>query len=301
MRNAWLVFFALAGCRAPASRPHAASHAPPVESTSAAAPSQASEPPPPPSATAPPPHPSTTLSPAALTNLQKKWPRATVQSAVQARTPSGVEIIALVWEAAPTPETRCPAESELTSAYDIQSCTGFIGALGGDADAVRLRDDAIVDVFPLTPLFADDNPAGVEIAGKRGKRQTYLPRDYALELYDLDGDGYATEFLLQIGNAPYAEIGYWVGLGIFGGRLGPAVLRKGAPLVAARAAWLDLASKGRGVSQYYCGARCGNSGTRWTLERGAGHRVVSREFWSCTPDDEKSWKPAPEPDGACER
>jgi hypothetical protein len=207
--------------------------------------------------------------------------------------------LALVWEDAPAPEARCRPE-DTWSAFDIQSCSGFNGTLTGAADLARFRSAELVELYPLRQFFqTDDNPSGVEIEGRRGARAAFVPKDEQLELHDVDGDGYATELLLHVGNAPYAIIEYWAAIGILGDHLGTPRGSDQRPLVATKAAWLDLEKTGRGTSQLYCGARCGDTATRWVLERPHRGRIVQREFWTCTPDVAASWRLGP-PTKSCD-
>jgi len=230
------------------------------------------------------------LTPLQFAQLAKRFPRETTQSVMEIETQHGDETLALVWEEPPSPEARCPIE-EQWSAYDIQSCSGFKGSLAGAADLVRFRGAELLEVLPLRPFFeSDDNPSGVEVEGHRGARAVFIPGDYHPELHDVDGDGHATELLVHVGNGPYAIVEYWAAIGVFSDHLGTPRGSDRRPLVATRAAWLDLEKTGRGSSELYCGARCGNTATRWVLERSATGRIVQREFWTCTPDVSASWR-----------
>jgi hypothetical protein len=205
----------------------------------------------------------------------------------------------LVWEDAPAPEGRCPPEATW-SAYDIQSCTGFKDSLAGIADLLRFDESRLVEVFPLAPFFEHDaNPSGVEVDGHRGARSSFIPPDYRLALYDLNGDGRASEILLHTSNGPYAILEHYVAVGLFHGTLETPKTTKGDVIAVGRDAWESLERTGRGSSQLYCGARCASTATRWVIQRNARGLVSQREFWTCTPDVEKSWK-AGEPTGPCE-
>jgi hypothetical protein len=237
---------------------------------------------------------------AQLDVLVARFSHARVQSIATAKTNNGMETLALVWEEPPTPEARCPPE-QTWSAFDIQSCTGFLGTLTGIADLVRLREHELLEVFPLRQFFeTDDNPSGVEIDGHRGAHAAFVPGEDRLELHDVDGDGHATEWLLHVGNGPYAIIEYWAAIGIVAGRLGTPRGSDHRPLVATKAAWLDLEKTGRGTTQLYCGARCDNTATRWVIERPHRGVIVQHDFWTCTPDVAASWRPGP-PHGSCDQ
>lgn len=228
---------------------------------------------------------------AELDALLKRFPHARVQSSAETHTASGSETLALVWEEPPAPEARCRPE-DTWSAYDIQSCTGFKGALMGVANVVRFRGTELLEVFPLRRFFqTDDNPSGVEVDGHRGAHAAFIPADARLELHDVDGDGYATEFLLHVGNGPYASVEYWAAIGILAGHLGTPLGADRRSLVATKAAWLDLEKAGRGTTELYCGARCGNTATRWVLERPRRGVIAQRDYWSCTPEVAASWRP----------
>lgn len=232
--------------------------------------------------------------------LLARFPHARVQSSATAETNSGSETLALVWEDPPVVETRCPPE-QTWSAFDIQSCSGFKGTLAGIADVVRFRGDELSEILSLRQFFqTDDNPSGVEIDGHRGAHAAFISKDDGLELHDVDGDGHATEWLLHVGNGPYAIIEYWAAIGIVAGHLGTPRGPDRRPLVATKAAWLDLEKTGRGTSQLYCGARCGNTASRWVLERPRRGTIVQHEFWTCTPDVAASWRPGP-PNGSCDQ
>jgi hypothetical protein len=220
-----------------------------------------------------------------------------VQSVANIHTRAGDETLALVWDEPPVPEARCPDEKNW-SAYDIQSCSGFKGALMGKAELARFRARDSLELLSLQQFFqSDDNPSGVELEGRRGAHACFIPSDYRLELHDVDGDGYATELLLHVGNGPYASVEYWTAVGVFGDRLETPRGSDRRPLAATREAWLNLEKTGRGTSELYCGARCANTATRWVLERRRGGKIVEQDFWSCTPDVETSWRPG---HGSCD-
>ena len=195
--------------------------------------------------------------------------------------------MALVWERPPSSKSDCRDPNKWT-AYDEQSCKGYEGNLSGAADLVRFGEGRPPEYMALAALFdASDNPTG----GRR--RKAFLPKDFSFRLLDLDGDGYRTEFLLHVGNGPYAMIAYWVALGVVGDRLSTleavrASGRAGAPLVATAEAWESLALSGRGEYESYCGARCANTAHRWVIERTASHSLLEHVYWSC---DSNSWTP----------
>lgn len=231
-------------------------------------------------------------------SLKKRFPAARVQSAVAVPTVHGTATMALVWEQEPAPETLCPPEGKWT-AFDMQSCVGFKGALAGRADLVRFDGATLGETFSLSAFFGTaDNPSGVDPA-HRGPLVAYIPRDYRLVLYDFNGDGRASETLLHVGNGPYAMIRYLAAVGLFRDRLESPKTQQGRPVVDDLDAWLSLEKTGRGASQIYCGARCGNTAMRWVIQRNARGLVDEHAFWTCTPDDEASWKPG-ESNGACE-
>jgi hypothetical protein len=222
--------------------------------------------------------------------LKNRFPNSEVQSAIEVQTRDGPQVFALVWKNPPKAEDRCPPESDWT-AYDVQSCTGFAAALAGSAALLRFVGDVLADSFPLSQFFQHDaNPSGIEKEGKRGPRNSFIPREYVLEPRDLNADGFSNEFLFHVGNGPYAMMAHWVAVGLLRDKLDAVRGGNDSPLIASREAWLDLATKGHGTSELYCGARCANTARRWTLDRAANGTITERQFWTCTPDDPKSWK-----------
>lgn len=235
-------------------------------------------------------HTVTRLEGAQRAALNKRFPHAEVQSAITAEARTGAQVFALIWEAPPKLEDRCPPENDWT-AYDIQSCSGFAGSLAGSAVLVRFAGDALVDTFALDQFFQHDaNPSGVEKAGKRGQRHSFIPKDYALEPRDLNADGFSNEFLFHVGNGPYAMMTHWVAVGLLRDKLDAVRSASAEPIIATREAWFDLARTGRGTSELYCGTRCANTARRWTLARAPSGTITERRFWTCTPDEPTSWK-----------
>lgn len=234
-----------------------------------------------------------------MAQIRKRFPKGQVHDAVQISIGTRAETLALVWRSAPTRERRCPPEADW-SAWDAQACTGFKDALSGSADVAHFAGDSLLQLFPLDPFFQHDaNPSGIDQAGVRGMRFAFIPENYGLELHDLNGDGKTAEFLVHVSNGPYAFVEYWVAIGLFQSRLDVAKNDKSQPIGATLAAWLDLARTGQGVSELYCGSRCGDTATRWTIHRDSKGYITERRFWTCTPGIAVSWKSG-EPTGPCE-
>lgn len=244
--------------------------------------------------------PQVTLTNEQLAALRQRYPHAVVQSAVAIPLEQNVATLALVWELPASAETRCPPEAQW-SAWDQQSCAGFKDALAGLADLVLLAQSTLIQAFPLQQFFQHDaNPSGVEIDGRRGSRLAFIPRDYRLALFDLNGDGRASEVLFHVGNGPYAMLEHFVAVGIFRDHLESARTKQGGSIAVGLDAWLDLERTGRGSTQLECGARCGYTATRWLIERNSQGLVDERSFWTCTSDQDATWKEG-EPDGSCAR
>lgn len=231
--------------------------------------------------------------------LRKRFPRALLQSAVLAPTRRGSATLALVWNGKPATENRCPRDIAW-NAYDMQSCTGFHGALAGSAVLVRFEGASLVEVFALDQFFQHDaNPSGVEIKERRGARMAFIQPDYRLALYDLNGDGRASEVLLHVSNGPYALLRHFAAIGLLRDKLETPRTSAGDLVAVDLDAWQSLERTGRGTSQLYCGARCSNAAIRWVVERNSLGLIDEKSFWTCTPDLEASWKMGKH-DGSCD-
>jgi hypothetical protein len=131
----------------------------------------------------------------------------------------------LEWIAAP--ELVC---EPLDEGWPACPCTGFAFGEAGELDLVRLRDAREIDRLHLTPLFAQaEMPAGAEghavlqrwpvrdvdgdafaranAVGRREFRKRVMERKLVpvLKLADFDHDGWATEFVLQVGSKPCGQ------------------------------------------------------------------------------------------------
>jgi hypothetical protein len=243
------------------------------------------------------------LAPSEMDQLERALPRAVVQAVGAVPTKRGMETIALVWPEQPVAESQCPTDVSQWNAYVEQSCSDFVGNLSGDAQIAWFKAGAGVQFLPLVTQFMHDaNPSGV-----RGHdRAAYVARDFSFDLLDLNGDGYGAEFLLHVGNGPYALVRHYAALGVIDDELQvldvltpgqPARSRATSP-VATADAWRALAETGRGQWQLYCGSRCGNTARRWVLSRDAGHTVTEHAFWACSPDGDP-WQAGAPPQQSC--
>jgi hypothetical protein len=240
-----------------------------------------------------------------LDSLRRRFPQGHVQNASAFEYQGRTDVLAVVWPKVPTAERGCPTDPVKWNAYVEQSCTGFAGNLSGDAYVAWFKPGDAVEYLGLATFFSHDaNPSS---ASSNQPRLAFVPTDFAFHFLDVDGDGQRTEFLLHIGNGPYAMLEYWVAIGVIGGTLA-AVKSACAPIAgkscgartisASREAWIALAKTGRGQSELYCGARCADTATRWVLQR-SSQGVIESEFWTCNPGDEASWKPGPASIDSC--
>ena len=124
------------------------------------------------------------------------------------------EIWRLEWRRPPRPV--CAADDPL---WYTCPCMGFEFGEAGQLDLVRLRADREIDRLPLTPLFAHRNgdlgafpvgPAALRRFPVLDSDREQLDPDSVskrapvrvLDLHDFNRDGWATEFVLQIGTLP---------------------------------------------------------------------------------------------------
>ncbi len=190
-------------------------------------------------------------------------------------------------------------------------CEGFAFGERGELDLVRLRGGKEVERLPLTPFFdggemPTDQPgavlrrvapikadmdAGPEDPGLPS-RVAKRPVDSILQFADYDGDGQATEFLLQVGAEPCGKR-MTIAIGV--SRTEPGLhslhtaLQPGQPLVLRADHWLALlaAKSPVRVVDWPCGDHGSDTETELELSRGPGGIAVHRREFDCTEDGKR--------------
>jgi len=190
-------------------------------------------------------------------------------------------------------------------------CEGFAFGERGELDLVRVRGGEEVERLPLTPFFdggetPTDRPgavlrrvapikadmdAGLEDPGLPS-RVAKRPIDSILQFADYDGDGQASEFLLQVGAEPCGKR-MTVAIGV--SRTEPRLhslhtaLQPGQPLVLRVDHWQALlaAKSPVRVVDWQCGDHGSDTETELELSRGPGGIAVHRREFDCTEDGKR--------------
>jgi len=119
----------------------------------------------------------------------------------------------LVWRSTPSP--LCAPDD---SSWSTMPCTGIAFGEAGTLDLIRIRNGAIIERLPLTPLFDSEYPgfgravlrrwpvldsdSDFAVGGQFALRVRARRPARAMRIADYDHDGWATEFPLQVGSYP---------------------------------------------------------------------------------------------------
>ena len=206
----------------------------------------------------------------------------------------------LVWKGTPVP--ACPPDDPISTTCP---CTGFAFGESGSLDLVRripgrppetLPLDSLFDseispaespgpaVLPLKPMEKDDDPDDSTLPARAMTRMNVRILDFV----DVDHDGRATEFLLQVGTMPCGKrVTVAVGISRRNPHLHAFTSRHApeTPLTLWWSQWERLARDAGPFEtpEWICGDHGSEEETTLALSAMNGTISVDAKTWSCKP------------------